>query len=148
MILTLLLLIITIIGFILMKIDRDDTFIFGAILAVFGLCLLITSLIIIILVHATANNEIHKNKVEYEGLCKRYDIIKSEYEDVSKSDVSRICQTTIISDITGWNIKVYNTKYWSENLWTNWFNPKKVADNLYYISLDDESEVQKVRNKE
>ena len=132
MILTLLLLIITILGFIIIKGDRDDTEILGVILAGFGLSSLIISLIIIIFVQATSNTEIQKNKLDYEGLRKRYDIIKSEYEDVSKSDV--------ISDITGWNIKVYNTKYWSENLWTNWFNPKKVADNLYYIQLDDESE--------
>lgn len=134
MILTLLLFIMTILGFILIKGERDGTEIPGAILCGFGLCLLMTSLIIIIFTHVTANAEIQKNKVDYEGLCKRYDIIKSEYEDVSKSDV--------ISDITAWNIKVYNAKYWSENLWTNWFNSKKVADNLCYIPLDDESEVE------
>ena len=61
-------------------------------------------------------------------------IIISDYEDVSKSDV--------ISDITAWNMYVYNTKYWSENPWTNCFNPKKIADNLNYISLDEESEEQ------
>ena len=132
MILILLLFIITILGFILTKGEREGTEISGYFMVGSGLCFLIISFIIIIFVHATANNEIHKNKVEYEGLCKRYDIIKSEYEDVSKSDVIR--------DITAWNIKVYNTKYWSENLLTNWFNPKKIADNLYYIPLDGESE--------
>lgn len=132
MILILLLFIITILGFILTKSERWGKEIAGDMIIGLGLGLLILSFIIIIFVHATANNEIQKNKVEYEGLCKRYDIIKSEYEDVSKSDVIR--------DITAWNIKVYNTKYWSENLLTNWFNPKKIADNLYYIPLDAESE--------
>lgn len=132
MILTLLLFIITILGFILIKVERENTELLGFLIGGTGLCFLIISLIIIICVHVCANNEIQKNKVEYEGLCNRYDIIKSEYEDVSKSD--------LIRDITAWNIKVYNTKYWSENLLTNWFNPKKIADNLYYIQLDAEGE--------
>ena len=132
MILTLLLFIITILGFILIKVERENTELLGLLMGGTGLCFLIISLIIIICVHVCANNEIQKNKVEYEGLCNRYDIIKSEYEDLSKSD--------LIRDITAWNIKVYNTKYWSENLLTNWFNPKKIADNLYYIPLDAEGE--------
>lgn len=110
----------------------DDSDMLGGITSVFGSFLLFTSIIIIIISHAFVNNNIQKNKIEYEGLCKRYEIIKSEYEDVSKSDV--------IGDITAWNVKVYNAKYWSENPWTNWFNPKKIADNLYYIPLDEESE--------
>ena len=89
------------------------------------LCVLLT---VIIVTHATANNAIQQNKINYDGLCKRYEIVKSEYEDVSKSDV--------IADITAWNIKVYNTKYWTENPWTNWFNPKSIADNLEYIPLE------------
>ena len=84
--------------------------------------------------HATANHTVQQNKINYEGLCKRYEIVKSEYEDVSKSDV--------IADITAWNREVYNTKYWTENPWTNWFNPKKIADNLDYIPLEQESEVE------
>ena len=43
----------------------------------------------------------------------------------------------MINDITEWNKKVYNTKYWTEDPFTNWFNPKEIADNLEYISLDE-----------
>lgn len=133
MILTFLFIIMTLLGLILMKSNiSEETDISGVLLNALGSISLSASLIIIIIVHATANINIQKNKIEYEGLCKRYDIIKSEYEDVSKSDV--------IADITAWNMGVYNTKYWTENLWTNWFNPKKIADNLYYIPLDEESE--------
>jgi len=136
MILTLLFIVMTLSGLIiLMKSDHyEDTYVYGAIIGLSGSICLIISLIIIIFAHTTANMEIQQNKIAYEGLCKRYEIIKSEYEDVSKSDV--------IADITAWNMEVYNTKYWSENLWTNWFNPKKIADNLYYIPLDTESEVE------
>lgn len=133
MILVLLSIIIALLSLILIKSNMSENIkIIGEIVSIFNFIFLIISLIIIIGAHVTANNYIQKNKIEYEGLCKRYDIIKSEYEDVSKSDV--------IGDITAWNMEVYNTKYWSENPWTNWFNPKKIADNLYYIPLDAESE--------
>ena len=131
MILIFLFIIMVVLGFILIKSNiSENTDTVGAIINIFGFICLITSIIIIIGAHATANPVIQTNKIEYEGLCKRYEIIKSEYEDISKSDV--------INDITTWNMKVYNTKYWSENLWTNWFNPKKIADNLYYIPMEIE----------
>ncbi len=110
------------------KYSYDNLNIVGAMLTVFGSFVLSILLIIIIVCHATANKTIEQNKINYDGLCKRYEIVKSEYEDVSKSDV--------IADITAWNMQVYNTKYWSENPWTNWFNPKNIADNLEYIPLE------------
>lgn len=133
MILTFIFIMMIILGFIIVKCDiTDDPDISGLPMIILGFIALTTSLAIIITAHATSSKDIQKNKIEYEGLCKRYEIIKSEYEDISKSDV--------IKDITAWNISVYNTKYWSENPWTNWFNPKEIADNLYYIQLDQESE--------
>lgn len=133
MILILLSIIMILLSLILMKDNMNENIrITGGAINILSFIFLITSLVIIIGAHTTANNSIQRNKIEYEGLCKRYEIIKSDYEDVSKSDV--------ISDITEWNMEVYNTKYWSESLWTNWFNPKKIADNLYYIPLDAESE--------
>lgn len=128
MILIFVFIIMLLLGIIITKSNIEDSDLIGWIIIVFNFIPLIASLVIIITVHATTNMNIQKNKMEYEGLCKRYEIIKSEYEDVSKSDV--------ISDITAWNMKVCNTKYWAENPWTNWFNPKKIADNLYYIPLE------------
>lgn len=128
MIITFIFIIMVLLGFIVMKSDIEDSDIYGASIIIFSLCCLIILLIIIITAHAMANKEVQKNKIEYEGLCKRYEIVKSEYEDVSKSDV--------IADITAWNMEVYNTKYWTENPWTNLFNPKKIADNLDYIPLE------------
>lgn len=119
-------------GIVFLHINTDDGDMLGAILSIFGSIFLFTSIMIIIVSHSFVDNDIQKNKIEYEGLCKRYEIVKSEYEDVSKSDV--------IGDITAWNMKVYNTKYWTENPWTNWFYPRKIADNLYYIPLDEEIE--------
>ena len=135
MIITLLFVIMILLGLIIKKCDiGEDPDTAGGTIIFFGLCFLILSLLIIIATHALADTCIQKNKIEYEGLCKRYEIITSEYEDVSKSDVIR--------DITEWNVEVYKAKYWTENLWTNWFNPKKIADNLEYIPLEQESEVE------
>lgn len=108
--------------------DSNNIEIIKALLTVFGMVGLSISLIVIILSNAISTKTIQQNKLNYDGLCKRYEIVKSEYEDVSKSDV--------IADITAWNMSVYNTKYWTENLWTNWFNPKSIADNLEYIPLE------------
>ena len=101
----------------------------GVINCALGSICFIVAVITIIVSHDTIPKTIQQNKMEYDGLCKRYEIVTSEYEDVSKSDV--------IADIIKWNKNVYNTKYWTESPWTNWFNPKEIADNLQYISLEE-----------
>lgn len=128
MIITIIFATMLVLGIIVERKCSYDLDVIGLLLALFGSAALSVSLIVIIISHATANKTIQQNKIDYDGLCKRYEIVKSEYEDVSKSDV--------IADITAWNIEVYNTKYWTENLWTNWFNPKSIADNLEYIPLE------------
>ena len=107
----------------------DDIDSIGWFFTGFSSVFLVISIVIIIISHIRADNVIQQNKIQYAELCKKYEIAKSEYEDVSKSDV--------INDITEWNTKVYITKYRTEDPLTNWYNPKKVADNLEYISLDE-----------
>ena len=128
MIITFIFAIMLVLGIIIWHKCSYDLDIIGILLTFISSIVLCVLLTVIIVTHATANNAIQQNKINYDGLCKRYEIVKSEYEDVSKSDV--------IADITAWNIKVYNTKYWTENPWTNWFNPKSIADNLEYIPLE------------
>ena len=131
MILTIISLIMLILGIIFLKISdySDDIEVLGVLFTLFGSIFSIIALCTIIISHGMANKTIQQNKLEYDGLCKRYEIVKSEYEDVSKSDV--------IADITAWNMEVYNTKYWTKNPWTNWFNPNAIADNLEYISVEE-----------
>ena len=81
--------------------------------------------ICIICAHVGVDATIEENRIEYESLCERYEIVTSEYEDVSKSDV--------IKDIAEWNKKVYNTKHWAYNPWTSWFYSKRVADDMKMI---------------
>jgi len=82
-------------------------------------------ILLIIIGHAGVDCRIQKNQVTYESLCERLEVIDSDYEDVSKSDVIR--------DIAEWNSDVYSVKYWSENPWTNWFYAQREADALQYI---------------
>lgn len=79
----------------------------------------------IICAHVGVDATIEENRIEYESLCERQEIINSEYEDVSKSDV--------IKDIAEWNKKVYNQKHWANNPWTSWFYSKRVADDMKMI---------------
>lgn len=74
------------------------------------------------------DHDIELNRMKYESLQRRIEIVKSEYEDVSGSD--------LIKDINKWNERVYDQKYWAENPWTNWFMNQKVVDELEYIDFE------------
>lgn len=128
MIIVIILLGMILLGIILNKLGNYNTEVFGVLSIIVGLMGLTVAITIIIVFHIAAPKIIQEQKIEYDGLCKRYEIVTSEYEDISKSDV--------IADITAWNMMVYNTKYWTDNPWTNWFNPKEIANNLNYIPLE------------
>ena len=113
---------------ILAKICDYDLDVIGILLGALCAIFIVISIIVIIILHMIAPKTIRENTIKYESLCKRLEIINSDYEDVSKSDV--------IADVSDWNIYVYNTKYWAYNPWTNWYNPKEIADNLDYISME------------
>ena len=91
----------------------------------FGFICLIGCIIGIICAHAVENKNIEMNNIEYESLCQRLEIVNSEYEDMSKSDV--------IKDVSEWNKMVLEKKYWSKNPWTSWFFSQKVVNELKYI---------------
>lgn len=94
----------------------------------FGTVGLVIFLISILITHSAVDLQINNDNIKYESLCKRLNIVKSEYEDISKSDV--------ITDIVKWNTDVASYKYWTESPWTNWFHVQEIADNLKYIPLD------------
>jgi hypothetical protein len=118
-----------IIGLIAIKIDvYCDWGVIEFLVVALGIVGLLICIVIISTQHGCTGNIIYNNQIYYDGLCKRLEVVQSDYEDVSKSQV--------IKDVTEWNMDVYNTKYWSESLWTNWFNPKDIADNMDYIPLE------------
>lgn len=88
--------------------------------------------ICIICAHVGVDAIIEENRIEYESLCQRYEIVTSEYEDVSKSDV--------IKDIAEWNKNVYSEKHWAYNPWTSWFYSKRVADSVEMIEIEKSKE--------
>ena len=90
--------------------------------------ILIGCIIGILCAHAVENKNIEMNNIEYESLCQRLEIVNSEYEDMSKSDV--------IKDVSEWNKMVLEKKYWSKNPWTSWFFSQKVVDELKYIDYE------------
>lgn len=95
------------------------------VLSIVGFICLICCIIGIICAHVGENKNIEMNNIEYESLCNRLEIINSDYEDMSKSDV--------IKDVSEWNKMVLEKKYWAKNQWTSWFFSQKVVDELKYI---------------
>ena len=95
------------------------------IISIFSFIFLICCIIGIICAHVGENKNIEMNNIEYESLCNRLEIINSDYEDMSKSDV--------IKDVSEWNKMVLEKKYWAKNPWTSWFFSQKVVNELKYI---------------
>lgn len=96
------------------------------VLSVVWFICLICCVIGIICAHVGENKNIEMNNIEYESLCNRLEIVNSDYEDVSKSDV--------IKDVSEWNKMVLEKKYWAKNPWTSWFFSQKVVNELKYIN--------------
>lgn len=95
---------------------------FSFILGIIGL--IICGLLILI-THTGVDAQIRSNQIEYESLCDRIDIINSDYEDISKSDV--------IKDVADWNERVNRALYWSQNPWTSWFYSQREVSELKFI---------------
>jgi hypothetical protein len=128
MFLTIITMIVVAVGVTLLRKDEYEErvlFGLGLLFTVGGGLIAFTMAIGIICAHVGVDAQIEENRIEYESLCERQEIINSEYEDVSKSDV--------IKDIAEWNKKVYNQKHWAYNPWTSWFYSKRVADDMEMI---------------
>lgn len=95
---------------------------FSFILGIFGL--IICGLIILI-THTGVDAQIRSNQIEYESLCERLEIVNSDYEDISKSDV--------IKDVADWNNRVNKALYWSQNPWSSWFYSQREISELKFI---------------
>ena len=96
---------------------------------VIGLIALICIIPILICVHASANTTLHNNIEIRNSIIKRCELIESEYEDVSKSD--------LIKDIADFNNDLYSYKYYQANPWTSWFYIEEIANTLDYIEYPD-----------
>lgn len=75
------------------------------------------------------NPRVQCNDMQYEALVAECEIIDTEYEDVSKTDV--------IQRVFEWNRNVYTYQYWMNNPWTNWFHNKRVGESLKFINTSE-----------
>ena len=127
MILTIIIVIVAVIGIVMLNKSEYDgiTYGLGLLFTVTGGIMAFIAVACIVCAHIGVDAQIEKNRIEYESLCERNEIVVSEYEDVSKSDV--------IKDIAEWNKKVYSYKHWAYNPWTNWFYSKRVVDQMKMI---------------
>ena len=127
MITTIIALAMVIIGIIILCIDTDNMAVntLGFALGLAGSIITIVAVWLIITAHVGVNAAVEENRIVYESLCERNEVISSDYEDVSRSEV--------IKDVAEWNKMVYSYKYWAYNPWTNWFHSKRVADELQMI---------------
>lgn len=135
MILIIITMIVVAIGVVLLrKAEYEEGVLFGlgVLFTLGGGIVAVAMATIIICNHVGVDVAIEEKRIEYESLCQRYEIVTSEYEDVSKSDVIR--------DIAGWNKNVYNYKYWANNPWTNWFYSKRIADSIEMIETEGREE--------
>ncbi len=135
MILTIITIIAIAVGVVLLhKAEYDEGILFGLglLLTLGGGFMAFIMSIAIISAHVGVDAVIEENRIEYEALCERREIVESEYEDVSKSDV--------IKDVAEWNKDVYRYKHWAYNPWTNCFYSKRVADDMKMIEAEGSEE--------
>lgn len=98
---------------------------FGVLLFVLGGLSIFISIALLIVLHATADYDIITNHEEYHSLLYSIELIDSEYEDISK--------TELIKDISEWNMKVLSKRHYNDSLWTGWFIPDKVVEEMELI---------------
>ena len=127
MILTIIAILMIPVGVLMVRKDKYEgvVYVIGLLFTVCGGLIAFVMAVCIICAHVGVDAIIEENRIEYESLCQRYEIVTSEYEDVSKSDV--------IKDIAEWNKDVNSYKHWAYNPWTNWFYSKRVADDMKMI---------------
>lgn len=107
----------------------DGIEILGGSFIIFGSIFSISFILVILLKGVGEDRDIEQNRMKYESLQRRIEVVNSEYEDASRSD--------LIKDINEWNEEVYNKKYWAKNPWTSWFMNQKIADELEYIDFKE-----------
>jgi cytochrome b subunit of formate dehydrogenase len=104
MIIMILLVILFITGVIItIRHEYDGIDCLGTMMMLFSGAAIILCTIMIICTHVGVDYKINEDHMQYEGLCRRLEIISSDYEDVSKSEV--------IKDVTEWNTQVYHDQY-------------------------------------
>lgn len=98
---------------------------FGVVLTSFSALPLAASLLIIVIIHGTAETQINKANIEYSGLEAQLNYICENPGSPSAAEV--------MDRVAKWNQKVYSNKHYSKSKWTNWFYNKDYVDSLHYL---------------
>lgn len=133
MIIAILIFLIIFFGVWVYKLDNDDRYwgdnTIQALTAIFSGMALIISIVVICVNAIKADYNVQQNKIKYDSLVQRLEIVNTEYEDVSKSDV--------IKDVAEWNAMVNSQKYWNDNILIGVYFNNKVVENLEYIEINE-----------
>lgn len=89
---------------------------------------LVICILVIIGRHVCVDLKIEQSDIKYETLIAKVELINSDYEDISKTDV--------LSEVEEWNKNVLKEKYWFNNAFTSWFHSERYVNNLQYIDLN------------
>lgn len=104
--------------------------IIGLLATVIGGVSSVICIILIAISHGTTYISIHDTSISRENIMNQIECLENNYEDMSK--------VTVMQRAYDWNQSVYSAKYWSDNIWTNWFWSKEYTDSLEYINIDKE----------
>ena len=97
----------------------------GCLSSIIGGIAVFICVLIIIAAHTGVSVKIEQDNIKYESYKKQLEMINSDYEDISKTEV--------VNNIANWNSATVNSKYWANNPWTNWFYSKTRIDALQTI---------------
>lgn len=89
-----------------------------------SICLLVC-IVFIISAHVGVDNQIEVNRIRKESIEKKYEVVISQYEDIST--------VSVLQEIADWNKDVTIYKYWCNHPMTSWFFSKKIAQSLDLI---------------
>lgn len=85
------------------------------------------SVIIFVCVHIGTEPKIMKNEIRYNALLNEVKIADAGNDDAAK--------ILAIQNVSEWNQKVKEDKYWTYNPWTSWYHNEKVVDVEKVIKL-------------
>lgn len=94
-----------------------------------GIAVLFMAVDIFITQHISVDVTVQRNNMQYEALVAECEIVNTEYEDVSKTDV--------IQRVFEWNQDAYTYRYWMKNPLTSWFYNKRVGESLKFINTSE-----------
>ena len=119
--------------FIIYTTRRDDWDPVSIMCLVLLIVIMLTPICVVIGIQATEDYNCEVNTATYESLQQRLEKIEDASEDGNILSIQEL--NSIYAEIYSYNMSVRSYKHWANNIWTNWFYSKKVANELKYIEI-------------